>query len=120
MEQMISEPKKRLSLGIQPLTTSEIQSLCMFVEAQPKISQSCGRMPQPLFAAAQALSGKTQYLTDTALQPLKQIGHVCFEGLFVLGHQFSRRRRCRCAYVCGQIGQGGVYLMAHRRNNRDL
>jgi hypothetical protein len=120
MEQMISEPKKRLSLGIQPLTTSEIQSLCMFIEAQPKISQSCGRMPQPLFAAAQTLSGKAKYLPDAALQPLQQIGHVCFESLFVLGHQFSSRRGCRCAYVCSQIGQSGVYLMAYRRNNRDL
>jgi hypothetical protein len=117
---MISEPQVRLSLGMQPLTTSEIQSLYMFIKAQPKISQPCGRIPQPLFTATQTLSSKTQYVTDAALQPLKQIGHVRFEGLFVLSHQFSRRRRCRGAYVCGQIGQGGVYLMAHRRNNRDL
>jgi hypothetical protein len=29
----------------------------MFVKAQPQIGKPCGRMPQPLFAAAQALSG---------------------------------------------------------------
>jgi hypothetical protein len=60
-----------LRFGIQPLTTSEIQALRMFIETQPKISQPCGRMPQPLFAAAQTLSGKAKYLTDAALQPLK-------------------------------------------------
>ena len=109
-----------LGTGVEDSITGEIQSLCMLIKAQPKISQSCGRMAQPLFAAAQTLSGQAKYLTDAALQPLEQIGHVSFEGLFVLSHQFSSRRGCRCAYVCYQIGHGGVYLMAYRRNNLDL
>jgi hypothetical protein len=57
---MISKPQKPLSLRLQSLSTSEFQSLCMFVETQPKISQSCGRMPQPLCTVTQALSGKAQ------------------------------------------------------------
>ena len=94
-----------------------LQAIVQFIQSLAALFKVLARGAKPLAQMAQALLRGAELLRHDPSQPPMQAGQSLADHRQVRAHQFRSGGRGRSAQIGGKIGQPGVHLMAHGRDN---